>query len=100
MYFAALNGAAELSTGLLVQMHLQGYGNWSMLVTSFQASFLKKATGKIRFECNDGVALADLIEKLNVLKEAGEITISSNAYNEDNMLVAEFKLGWSLKKKE
>jgi hypothetical protein len=41
IYFAALAGAAELSTGILCQMALAGKGKFSMLVVDFRAEFYK-----------------------------------------------------------
>ncbi len=44
IYFAALAGAAELSTGALALLATAGIGKTSMLVTSFKADYSKKAT--------------------------------------------------------
>ena len=43
IYFAALAGAAELSTGALCQMLLADRVPHSMLVTDFRAEYFKKA---------------------------------------------------------
>jgi hypothetical protein len=51
IYFAALAGAAELSTGALCQLALAGKGAFSMLVVDFRAEYSKKANTKTTFSC-------------------------------------------------
>src|SRR5690554_8219442 len=50
MFWAVQGMAAELTTGALVMQEIKASGkNISMLVANNQASFVKKATGKITF---------------------------------------------------
>ena len=99
IYFSALNGAAELSTGILCQMHLQGRGDWSMLVVKFEAEFFKKATGKIIFTCSDGVRLSRLLDEIEKGESVGTFVMESVATNEQNVEIARFRVTWSFKKK-
>lgn len=100
MYFAALCGSAELSTGLLVMAHVSDRGKWSMLVTSFQANFYKKATGTIRFTCSQGDLLLSKLKEIEQTPEkTGTILLRSEAMNEEGVKVAEFVVQWSLKAK-
>jgi hypothetical protein len=54
IYFAAMAGAAELSTGALCQVAMAGKGNYSMLVVGFKAEYYKKANQKITFSVRSG----------------------------------------------
>lgn len=53
IYFAALCGAGELSSGLLALDACQPH-NVSMLVTGMEAQFYKKATQPVQFQCSAG----------------------------------------------
>lgn len=98
IYFAALAGAAELSTGLLCQLSLAGKGNFSMLVVDLKSEFNKKANQKITFICDQGVELNDLISSLKP-QEKNKITLISKGINQDGDIVAQFFITWSFKRK-
>lgn len=98
IYFAALAGAAELSTGALCQLALAGKGSFSMLVVDFRAEYFKKANQKITFSCNQG---AELFEKINALgiNQSDQLTMISDGKNPSDELVARFYVTWSFKRK-
>ena len=48
-YFAAQAAAAEMSTGVLAMLALQGRGRISMLITNMQGNYSKKAKYKRGF---------------------------------------------------
>ncbi|MBN7810720.1 DUF4442 domain-containing protein [Algoriphagus sp. H41] len=98
IYFAALAGAAELSTGALGQLALAGRGAFSMLVVDFRAEYSKKANAKITFTCDQGSELFDLVESLKV-GEAGQLTMVSTGKNPAGEVVARFFVTWSFKRK-
>lgn len=98
IYFAALAGAAELSTGALCQLALAGKGKFSMLVVDFRAEFHKKANQKIAFTCEQGKELFELIDSLSI-DETAQLTMFSNGLNENGDLVARFHITWSFKRK-
>lgn len=98
IYFAALAGAAELSTGALGQLALAGRGSFSMLVVDFRAEYFKKANSKITFLCNQGVELFELIDRLKA-GEAGQLTMVSTGKNPSGEVVAKFFVTWSFKRK-
>src|SRR4051812_35192240 len=55
-YFACLSMAAEMSTGILAIGNLYKRSpKVSMLVVGIEGKFYKKATGLIRFGCEDGM---------------------------------------------
>ncbi len=98
IYFAALAGAAELSTGALCQLALAGRGSFSMLVVDFRAEYSKKANTKITFTCDQGTELFDLIESLQH-GSTGQLTMISTGKNTSGETVARFFVTWSFKRK-
>ena len=98
IYFAALAGAAELSTGALCQLALAGKGAFSMLVVDFRAEYSKKANTKILFTCEQGEELFTLIEGLKP-GETSQLTMRSVGKNKSGEEVARFFITWSFKRK-
>ncbi|MGY6559983.1 MAG: DUF4442 domain-containing protein [Nitritalea sp.] len=98
IYFAALAGAAELSTGALCQLALAGKGKFSMLVVDFRAAYYKKADARIRFTCAQGEEVAQLVDSLQI-GESGTITTVSRGLNPEGQEVAKFDVTWSFKRK-
>lgn len=98
MYFAALNMAGEFAPGSLCLLQTQMCGkNISFLVTSMEASFYKKAVGKIRFICNDGGNINAAIQQAIATGEGVELWTSAQGFNEQHEMVAELKTQWSFK---
>ncbi|MGY6744860.1 MAG: DUF4442 domain-containing protein [Cecembia sp.] len=98
IYFAALAGAAELSTGALCQLAMAGKGKFSMLVVDFRAEYHKKANQRITFTCDQGNELNTLIEALKP-EETGKLTMVSTGTNPEGDVVARFFVTWSFKRK-
>ena len=98
IYFAAMAGAAELSTGALCQLSQAGKGKFSMLVVDFRATYFKKANQKITFRCEQGLELNQLIDSLEV-GESAKLNMVSSGTNQDGEEVAKFDVTWSFKRK-
>ena len=98
IYFAAMAGAAELSTGALCQVSLAGKGIYSMLVVDFKAEYHKKANQTITFVCDQGKELGKLVNELNP-GESNTITMISTGTNPNGEMVARFFVTWSIKRK-
>jgi acyl-coenzyme A thioesterase PaaI-like protein len=98
IYFAALAGAAELSTGALCQLAISGLGKYSMLVVDFRAEYFKKANQKITFTCEQGKELFSLVESLQP-NDSGKLTMISSGKNPQDEEVARFYVTWSFKRK-
>ncbi len=99
IYFAALGGAAELSTGAAAIYAIEQTGSkFSMLVTDFQATFSKKAVGKITFECTDGPLFTKQLESLKK-SETTTIKAKSIGTDQSNDVVCTVMITWSFKKK-
>ncbi|CAL2084463.1 DUF4442 domain-containing protein [Tenacibaculum sp. 190524A02b] len=100
MFWAVQGMASELSTGILVMKEIyESKHKISMLVTNMDATFTKKATGKIRFECNDGHLIREAISKAIETKEGQVVIVTSEGINEEGVSVSKFKYEWSLKVK-
>ena len=101
MFWAVQGMAAEVSTGALMISKIQESGKRvSMLVTSNNATFTKKATGKIRFTCNDGKAIDDVLNKAITTGEGQTIWMQSIGTNEEGIEVSTFNFEWSVKVKQ
>lgn len=98
IYFAAMAGAAELSTGALCQLAISGQGKYSMLVVDFRAEYFKKANQKITFACEQGKELFGLIDSLKP-NDTGKLTMISSGKNPQGEEVARFYVTWSFKRK-
>ena len=99
IYFAALNGAAELSSGLLCKLHLAGNGNFSMLVVDMNAQFLKKANNTIVMKCEDGLQINETIAGLSKKGDFATFKTTIFGHNPNNEIVAKFEITWSFKRK-
>ena len=100
IYFAVLAMAAELSTGILALMHVDKKNKKiSMLVIGMESKFYKKATTKIKFICENGNEISDVINKALATREGEIVIANSKGYDENGICVAEFNITWSFKAK-
>ena len=99
-YFASLAMAAEMSTGVLGMMHVyKRTPPISMLITNMEATYSKKATGKIFFVCEGGKQIYEAIENSIATGESKSITVPSTGTNKNGEVVAAFLFTWSFKVK-
>lgn len=100
MFWAVQGMAAELSTGALVLMKIRESGKKvSMLVTNNNASFTKKATGKISFVCNDGKLIDDALAKSIATGNGQSFWMQAVGTNQDGVVVSTFNFEWSVRVK-
>lgn len=100
MFWAVQGMAAEFSTGALVIGKIRESGKRiSMLVTSNNATFTKKAVGEIRFTCNDGKAIDEVLKKAIKTGEGQSLWMQSTGVNEEGAVVSTFNFEWSIKVK-
>ncbi|WP_040251029.1 DUF4442 domain-containing protein [Psychroserpens mesophilus] len=100
MFWAVQGMAAELTTGALVMTKIKSSGQkMSMLVTSNNATYTKKATGRIQFTCNQGKAIDATIAKAIETGEGQTILLNSKGINKNGDQVSEFNFEWSIKLK-
>ena len=99
-YFACLSMAAEMSTGSLAMAHLYKIDPpVSMLVVKVESVYMKKATGRTSFTCEDGELFAKAIEETIATGEAKTVTARSVGKNKEGEVVAECYITWSFKVK-
>jgi DNA-binding transcriptional regulator YdaS (Cro superfamily) len=100
MYFAVQAMAAELSTGALVIMQIKKSNQKiSMLVANSKCNFSKKATGRIKFTCNDGLAIEKAIKEAVKTNEGQTLWMKSIGIDEKGDQVSEFDFEWSVRVK-
>lgn len=100
MFWAVQGMAAELSTGAMVVGYVRQSGrNISMLVANNNATFTKKATGRITFECNDGLLIKDAIQKAIETGKGQTVWMKSVGVNEEGVVVSTFNFEWTVKLK-
>jgi len=100
IYFACLGMAAEMSSGILSLIHTRHISpGVSMLVLSMKADFHKKAVGKIRFECNDGVLIKNAVAAAIESQTGQKCVTHSSGFDEGGVCVAEFYITWTFKQK-
>ena len=98
IYFACQAMAAEMSTGLLAMGHLHNIDPpVSMLVIKMEAVFMKKATDRIYFTCNDGAAILHAIKMAIDTGQGQSVMATSTGFNKLGEAVSEFKIQWSFK---
>lgn len=99
VYFAALAGAAELSTGL-IWVNLLGFkAPYSILVKGCQLSFIKKSTTAITFTCYDGPSAQKAVRELQQSGDFVELSMTAVGKNEVGITVAEMVFHWTVKRK-
>ena len=98
IFWAVQGMAAELTTGALVMSKVKSSGQkMSMLVTSNNATYSKKATGRIHFTCNQGSDIDALIAKAIETGEGHSIVLNSKGVNREGVEVSDFNFEWSIK---
>jgi hypothetical protein len=101
MFWAVQGMAAELTTGAMLTAKIrESSKNISMLVANNNASFTKKATGVITFECNDGQLINDAILKAIETGEGQTIWMNSIGTNSEGIQVSSFNFEWTIKVKQ
>ncbi len=100
MFWAVQGMAAELTTGALVMKKIKESGRKvSMLVANNNASFTKKATGRITFKCEEGLKIDEAIAKAIETGEGQTVWLNANGINKDGVEVSTFNFEWTLKVK-
>jgi hypothetical protein len=69
----------------------------SMLVANNKANFSKKATGRITFNCTDGLKIKEAIHKAIETKEGQTCWMTSIGKNENGDIVSTFEFEWTVK---
>jgi len=100
MYWVVQGMAAELSTGALVMSEIRDSDhNISMLIANNKATFLKKATGRINFTCEDGLLIKHAIQKTIETGEGQTCWMKAEGMNSEGIPVSVFEFEWTVKLK-
>ena len=100
MFWAVQGMAAELTTGALVMGKIRDSGhNISMLVANNNATFLKKATGRITFECKEGKKIDQAISEAISTGEGRTVWLNAKGFNKEGIQVSDFNFEWTMKVK-
>lgn len=103
-YFAAQAAAAEMSTGVLAMLHIQGKGKISMLITNMEGTYGKKATSLTTFNCVEGQKVIDTVEQALKNENGASVTLETigTQINKDGIAeeVSRFKFTWSFRLKK
>ena len=101
LYIACQAMAAEMSTGLLAMLHVNGRKPAvSMLVVKIEGEFLKKGVSLVSFVCKDGEAMEAAIEEAVNTGNSVQFTAKSIGTSDKGEVVSEFKITWSFKVKK
>ncbi|MDG1573396.1 DUF4442 domain-containing protein [Robiginitalea sp. M366] len=100
MFWAVQGMAAEFATGALVMYHIRKSGRKvSMLVLNNTATFTKKATGRIRFRCEDGPAVQKALAEAVRSGEGQTVWMTATGIDAAGDPVSTFRFEWTLKVK-
>jgi hypothetical protein len=100
-YFACLSMAAELSQGAIAMSYcFRRNPSVSLLPVKMEADFLKKATGKVVFECMDGEKFMKAVEESIETGESRQVFSKSIGRDEKGEQIATFHFTWSFKVKK
>ena len=98
MFWAVQGMAAEFATGALVMYHIRKSGKKvSMLVLNNKANFSKKATGRIRFRCEDGEKLSQALQDALSSGEGQTVWMRAIGKDASGDVVSTFDFEWTLK---
>jgi hypothetical protein len=104
MYFGALCAGADLAGALTAMRRIEESGRRvSLIFKDVRASFLRRAEGDVVFACEDGAAVAALVERAIATGEREELPVTILARVVDDPSAepaAEFVLTLSLKRRD
>jgi len=100
MYWVVQGMAAELTTGALMMNKIkESEKKISMLVANNNATFTKKATGRITFQCDEGHLVDQAIKKAIETKEGQTVWLNAKGINAEGIKVSSFNFEWTIKAK-
>lgn len=100
-YFACLSMGAEMSSGILSLMYINGIKpEISMLVTDLKCQFHKKAIGTTLFTCYDGKLIQEAVQRAINTQEPVTVQTNAKGINKEGMVVADYQITWSFRQKK
>ncbi len=100
IYFATQAMAAELSTGALAILAIEGIKpGIAMLIVGMEAEYSKKANERVFFTCQEGHKIFEAVERSRITGEGTTVqvlTIGKTASGEE---ISRFRFTWSFKQR-
>ena len=100
IYFAVQSMAAELSTATACLIAVKGKKpSVAYIIVDMNATFTKKATGRVHFTCQDTKKAFAVVDKCIETGEAETATFKTVGKLKDGTVVSEFEFTWSFKQR-
>ncbi len=101
IYFATQAMAAELSTGALALLAVEGTRPAvAMLVVGLEATYSKKASSLVTFTCSEGARLFEAVDHAMATGEGQTLTVETIGRLADGTEVSRFRITWSFKQRK
>lgn len=101
MYFAVQAMAAELSTATGCLLAVAGKKpSIAFIIVDLKATFVKKATGRVYFECLDIANAFEAVDECIQKNEATQASFRTIGKMNDGTVVSEFEFTWSFKQRK
>ena len=100
IYAGAQFAAAEISTGMMVSLAIQGRGRIAMLILGAEMEYTKKAVTRTTFTCDEGQKILDAVQKMLDTGEAQQIVTTTTGRQENGEVVSIMKFRWSFKERK
>lgn len=94
VYFAAQCAAAELSTGVLATIAIQGMGPIKMLVANFEMEFVQKATSRVIFRCTEGETMQQAVQEAVRTKAKQTVRVFTEGRDRNGAVVSKAWVTW------
>jgi hypothetical protein len=100
IYFAVQSMAAEMSTATACLLAVEGHTpTVAFIIVDLKANFIKKATSRVYFTCEDNQRAFDAVNACIASGEAAEATFKTVGKMADGTVVSEFEFTWSFKQR-
>lgn len=101
MYFAVMTMAAELSTGAIALMAIEGIKpGIASIIVGMEGEFVKRATSRVKFTCSEGNHVFEAVERCIQSGESETVKLRTEGKTADGTLVAVFHFTWSFKQRK
>lgn len=100
MYFAVMAMAAELSTGALALLAIEGIKpSIASIIVGMEGEFVKRATTRVKFTCDMGADAFEAVSRCMSSGQSETVKMRTEGRTADGTLVAVFHFTWSFKQR-
>lgn len=101
MYFAVMAMAAELSTGAIALMAIEGIKpSVASIIVGMEGDFRKRATKRVKFTCSEAGRVFEAVERCMASGESETVKLRTEGITTDGTVVAVFHFTWSFKQRK